>query len=115
MDFDTQLLIAFGLSCAIGIPITLYKYNKNKRDGKSIKYLELKVLISVALPILSIPVLLSNMSFKWKIIAIFAALIGIVSYVYSITSSRRTFRKVLGLPPEDENTGEVIKGDKKEQ
>jgi len=46
-------------------------------------------------------------------VVVVAIIAGLVND-YSVTSARKSFRKILGLPPEDENTGEVIKKDKKE-
>ena len=109
-DFGTQLLIALALICAIGIPTILYKYKQYRKEGKSVKNLELKVMITVAIPIYSILLLLRNdLSFLQKISLIILAFVGMVAYAYFITSARKSFRKMTGLPLEDEHTGEVIK------
>jgi len=113
-DFGIQLLIAFIVMCAIFIPTYLYKYKKYKKEGKSIKYLEFKIAIIVAIPIYSILLLLRNdLSFLQKIFLIIIALIGMIAYAYFIHSARRSFRKTMGLPLEDEHTGEVIKDEDK--
>jgi hypothetical protein len=89
-------------------------YNKYKREGKSVKYLEFKVSIFVIIPIASIPFLLSdNLSILYKLLIIFSMLIAGVIYAYTMTSARKTFRKIMGLPAEDEHTGEIIKEEKK--
>lgn len=41
--------------------------------------------------------------------------IGGLAYLTSVTSARKSFRKILGLPPEDEDTGEIIKEDDKKK
>jgi Ca2+/Na+ antiporter len=114
MDFGIQLLVTLGIACAICIPLVIYKYKEYRKKGKSIKYLELKVLITVGLPIMSVPFLLSNeLTPLDKLIVIILMLITGVAYVYFITSARRSFRKIMGLSLEDEHTGEVIKDNKK--
>ena len=116
MDFGIQLLVTLGIACAVCIPLVLYKYKKYRKEGKSIKYIELRVLITVGLPIMSVPFLLSNeLTPLNKLIVIVLMFIAGVAYVYFITSARKSFRKIVGLPPEDEHTGEVIKEDKKEK
>ncbi len=104
-------LLAFLMTCVIGLPLTFFKYRQYKKTGKSIKYLEFKIALAVGMPIISVPILLSNMSIKWKLIAIILMLLSGVSYAYSLTSARKCFRKILGLSPEDEDTGEVIRKD----
>ena len=109
-DFDTQLLIAFTLICAIAIPTILYKLKKYTKEGKSIKYLGFKVTIAVAIPILSVVLLLrKELSLLDKIYIIIIAVVGMVAYAYFITSARRSFRKTMGLPLEDEHTGLIKK------
>ena len=113
MDFGIQMFIGFLVTCATGIPIVLHKYKKYRKEGKSIKYLEFKIAIAVGMPIASILVLLSNMSFIRKLLAIILMFIAGVIYAYSLHSGRKAFRKILGLPPEDGHTGEVIKDEDK--
>ena len=115
MDFGIQMLIAFFLTCVIGLPIYIYKYKQFRKEGKSIKYLEFKVVIAIGIPITSIPVLLSDMSPLWKIIAIISMLLSGIAYGYSLTSARKSIRNILGLSPEDEDTGEVIKEEDKKK
>ena len=116
MDFDIQLIVAWIISIAIVITIILIKYNKAKKEGKSIKNLALKVSLFIGLPIMSIPFLLNKkISLLDKFIIIVAMFIAGIVYSYGIRYSRRIFRKIMGLPPEDEHTGEVIKEDKKEK
>jgi len=116
LDTGLQFLIAAIIACIIGIPILFHKHNKYKQEGKSIKYLELKILITVGIPIMSVPVLLSNASLVWKIFTIIVMVLSGSAYVYSIASARKTLRKIMGRPPEDEHTGEVIKkGETKEK
>ena len=76
MDFGVKLLIALGLTCAIGIPIYVIKFNRYRKDKKSVKYLEFKVAIIVGLPIVSMPILLSDdISILTKIIMVLAWII----------------------------------------
>jgi hypothetical protein len=49
---------------------------------------------------------------------LFISILGlavVIAQSFAITQSRKTFRKIFGLPPEDEDTGEVIKEDNKKQ
>lgn len=116
MDFDTQLMIAFAVFCIIGIPTLLYVYKRYRKMGKSIKYLEAKIGLAVAVPIFLILLLLrDDLSWREKISLIILAMVGMVAYVYGINFARKAFRKIMGLPPEDEHTGEVIKEKKKEE
>lgn len=115
-EFDVQLLIAFAIFCIIGVPVLLLTYKKYRRMKKSIKYLEFKIAILIAIPILSILLFLrKELSFLEKLSILILAFIGMVAYAYFITSARRSFRKIMGLPLEDEHTGEVIKEDKKDK
>jgi amino acid transporter len=111
MDVGVQFLLAGFATCVIGLPIVFYKYKRYRLEGKSIKYLEFKVAMAVGMPIGSIPVLLSDMTAIWKLISIIAMLLSGIAYAYSITSARRSLRRTFGLPPEDEDKGEVIKKD----
>ena len=105
MDFGVQLLIALGITCVIGLPILFYRYNKYKKEGRSVKYLEFKVAIIVGLPIISTLVLLNKeISILTKLIMILAWVISGIAYAYFLTSARKTFRKIMGLHPEDEHT-----------
>jgi len=91
-------------------------YNKYKNEGKSIKYLEFKISIAVGIPIVSIPFLLSNkLTIYHKLIIIIFMFIAGMIYACTMTAARKSFRKIMGLPPEDEHTGEVIKENKKEE
>ena len=113
MDFGVQILVAFGITCSIGMPIAFYMYKKYRKQGKSTQYLSSKVAIIVGLPIISIPFLLSDkLSLFNKLIAIILMLISGIAYAYTINASRKIFRKVIGLPKENEHTGEVIKEEK---
>ncbi len=116
MDFRIQLILALIASLIVAYPVYFIMLRKYKREGRSIKYLIYKVCIIVMTPILSIPVLLSDVFSPFdKTIVIILGIAGGVIYLYSVTSARKSFRKILGLPPEDEHTGEVIKEDKKEK
>jgi ABC-type amino acid transport system permease subunit len=115
MNFGIQMILALLITCVIGIPITLHKYKQYRKEGKSVKYLEFKVAIAVGMPIMTIPILLSAMTVIWKVIALIAMLLSGIAYAYSVTSARKAFRKMVGLPPEDEDTGEIIKGDDKQK
>ncbi|MBI5665022.1 MAG: hypothetical protein HZC49_08070 [Nitrospirae bacterium] len=113
MDFDVQLMIAWVISISVVLPIIFIKYNKAKREGKSIKNLVLKVTLLIGLPIISIPFLLSgNLSLLDKLAVIVVMVIAGTVYSYGIRYSRKALRKIIGLPPEDEHTSEVIKEDK---
>jgi hypothetical protein len=109
MDIGAQLVVSMIVGISIGIPIYLTLFNKYRKVGKSIKYLEFKIAIYVVLPIMSIPILFSNRTLPFKLLTILAMFLSAIIYAYNITSARRTFRKVMGLPPENEDTGEVEK------
>lgn len=114
MDFGVLLLIAGAIIVAVGLPITFYTYNKYRKLGKSVKYLEFKIAFAVGLPIFTIVVFLNEeLSVQTKFIMIFAMAITGIVYAYTITFTRKILRKIMGLPSEDEHTGEVIKDDKK--
>jgi len=73
---------------------------RNLRPGKSIKNLEYKIAYSIILPIISIPILLTPViPFLEKVLGI--AVIGIAGglHMASLHYTRKSFRKILGLPP----------------
>lgn len=114
MDFGIQVLLSVGIATAIGLPIALYKFEKYRKEGRSIKYLALKVSLSIGLPIVAVPFLLSpKLSISEKIIIVIAMCIAGIAYSYGIRYSRKSFRNIMGLSPEDEHTGEVIIEEKK--
>jgi hypothetical protein len=116
MTFPEQILLALISSLALVYPIYFMLRKKYKSQGKSIKYLIPKLCIFIVTPILSIPVLLSDVFDSLeKLVLIIVTIIGGLANYYSTTLARKSFRKVLGLPPEDEDTGEVIKDEKKEE
>lgn len=116
MDFPEQLILALAASIAVFYPVYFFLIKKYKKQGKSIKYLMPKLFIFIGIPILSVPVLLSDVFAPLeKLIVMTVAIIAGLANYYSVTAARKSFRKILGLPPEDEDTGEVIKEDKKEQ
>ncbi len=115
MDFKIQLILALIASLIVAYPVYFVMVKKYKMEGRSIKYLIYKVCIIVMTPILSIPFLLTNVLTPLdKIIVVLLMIGGGSAYLYSVTAARKSFRKILGLPPEDEHTGEVIK-DKKQR
>lgn len=115
MNFDIQLIIAWAISISVVLPIIFIKYSKAKKDGRSIKNLVLKVTLFIGLPIISIPFLLSGkLSLLDKLAVIVVMVIAGTTYSYGIRYSRKALRKIIGLPPEDGHTGEVIKDKKKE-
>jgi hypothetical protein len=114
MDFRMQLVAALIVACAIAMTVEIIKKKQYKKERRSIKYLAYKVFIIVMLPIISIPFLLTDvLSPLDKLIVIGLMFLSGLGYLYYVTSARKTFRKILGLPPEDEDTGVVIKEDKK--
>ena len=115
-DFDKQLIIVMAVAILICEPLYFILKKRYKKQGRSTKYLIYKICFAIGLPIVTIPVLLTGVIPFWgKVMTV--ALGCIVGYLYlaSITSARKSFRKILGLPPEDEDTGEVIKGDEKKK
>jgi hypothetical protein len=114
MEFRMQFAIAAIVACVIAIPITIAQYKEFQAEGKSINYLSLKMFIAIIFPVMSIPVLLSKeLSIGYKLLMISSMVAAGSAYICSVTSARKAFRKILGLPPEDDVTGEVIKEDKK--
>jgi len=114
MPFQGQIFFAWVAACAICIPMLLYLRKKYKEEGRSIKYLDLKVMFFVVFPILLVPPLLSDMTIlEITVIGLLAA-VGMVAYRYGFDASSRSFRRLMGWPPEDEHTGEAIKDEKKE-
>jgi len=103
------VLIALLLSLIISIPATYLKTKKLLREGKSIKNLPIKMSLKITIPILAIPVLLSHLSWLWKITAIVLAGLGGISYIIGIESAQKAMRQMLGLPPIDEDTGMPVK------
>jgi hypothetical protein len=116
MEFPEQLLLAIACSIVVFYPVYFILLKKYKKQGRSIKYLMPKLFIFIGIPILAIPVLLSDIfsSLEKLLLIIVATIAGLINY-HSTTTARKTFRKIMGLPPEDEHTGEVIKDDTKEK
>jgi hypothetical protein len=112
-EFDKHLIIAMVVALVIGMPLERVLKKRYKKQGRSIKYLTYKIYLLVIIPIVSIPFLLADVIPFWAKVA-GVALGCIVGYFYlaSVTSARKSFRKILGLSPEDEHTGEVIKHSK---
>lgn len=110
MDIGTQLVLAVLIACAIGMPIYFFMCRKYKKEGKSIKYLDLQIFFIVGFPIVLIPVMLSGeLSFFDKVIIIILATGVVCAQSIIVRRSRKALRKFTGLPPEDEHTGEVMK------
>lgn len=104
-----EMLVADFVSLCIGIPVGIYKTKRYIKEGKSIKNLPRKVLLTIVLPIICIPFLLSNLYWPWKILMIVGgALVG-VSNLIGIDAAQTGLRQMLGLPPIDEDTGQVVK------
>ena len=115
-DFEKQLLIVFVVANAIGLPLYYILKKRYIKQGKSIKNLEYKIAYAIVLPIISIPALLTPVIPFWgKALGI--ALTGIAGWFYmaSSRSAQTSFRKILGLPPVDEHTGEVIKKEEQDK
>lgn len=114
--FAIRMLIAIFVYFITVLPIIYFRTKKFLREGKSIKYLWLKVATMVGLPILSIPFLLSK-SLTWsdKLIGIILAGMAGTLYVIGIDVIRDSVRRIFGLPPIDENTGKVIEEKDKEK
>ena len=109
-----QILVAMVVSAIIVIPISIYKHIKYRKEGKSVKSLALKLTLKIGLPIISIPILLSDvLSWPWKIGIITLMGLGGILYLTGIEDTRDVIRKILGLPPVDEHTGQVIKEETK--
>jgi len=116
MDFGLQLIVALAIALAVVYPLYFSMAKKYRMEGRSIKYLWHKLCIGVMMPILSIPILLSDVFPPLhKVVVILVAALAGLANLYSVTSARKSFRKILGLPPEDEHTGEVIKEEDKKK
>lgn len=112
--FDKISLAALITAIIIGETVYFTLKKRYKRQGRSIQYLEYKVAIAIVLPLVSLPFLLTNVISLWaKIGGLFLGCIIGIFYLASINAARRTFRNILGLPPEDEDTGETEKKDEK--
>ncbi len=113
-EFQWQLLIAI-IVAAVGGGI-LYVRTKRRylSHGRSIKNLEYKVAFFFVFPIVTIPVLLTPVIPFWG--KVWAAIVGCsvgILKLASLNVARRNFRKVLGLPPEDPDTGGAIEEEDK--
>lgn len=113
--FVIRMLVAIFISFCIVLPVIYFRARKLIREGKSVKYLPIKIATAIGLPILSIPILLSNIFWLWKILIILIAAMGGVSWVIGVDATQKALRKIFGLPPIDENTGEVIEKKYKEK
>jgi hypothetical protein len=88
---------------------------KAKREGRSIRYIPTKVVIFVGVVFYLVLAPFTNMPiWLWLIIACVGLAAGVLQ-VYNLRLQRRTFRKIFRLPPEDEDTGEVIKEKEKKK
>lgn len=115
-NFDKISLVMLIIAVAIGETLYFILRKKYKKQGKSIKHLECKIFLVVVLPIVSIPFLITPVIPLWaKLGGVALGCIVGFFYLYSIAAARKAFRKIFGLSPEDEHTGDVIKGDRKEK
>lgn len=116
MDFDTQLIIALIVAGSLCTFLDVKLTRSYKKQGKSIKYLQVQIIFGVGTPIMAIPALLSDVIPLWaKIVGFFSVSIVSCLQLASLISARKSFRKILGLPPEDEHTGEIIKEEDKKK
>ena len=108
--FAVQIVIASVLVMLIYVPITIYKNWKHRKEGKSFT---IKYLLLIAVPIMSLPVLFTDL-LKWyeKVFIICMAGLYPTAYVIGIRQARNALRKIFGLPPVD-NAGNVIKKEEK--
>jgi uncharacterized membrane protein YhaH (DUF805 family) len=106
--FAIRMLIAIFVGLCILLPAIYFRAKKLIREGKSVKYLPIKMATAIGLPILSIPILLSNIFWPWKILIIVIAAMGGASWVIGVDATQKALRKIFGLPPIDEHTGKVI-------
>jgi len=67
------------------------------------------MLMAIVLPMLSIPIILSNLSWLWKVVIIVIAALGGALWGIGIDAMQKALRKIFGLPPIDEDTGQVVK------
>ncbi len=110
--FAMQVVIAIVLTGLIYLPITIYKNWKHRKEGKTFT---IKYLLLIALPIMSLPFLFTNL-LRWyeKVFVIFVMGLYPVAYVLGIRQARNALRKILGLPPVD-NAGNIIKKEEEEE
>lgn len=112
MDFKYKYLLSVIISLAIGLFLVHFLVKNAKREGKTIKYIPLKAILFTVFPTVIFFIFLSEMPLIAKTGGIFVVLIGGIAQFYNLITQRKNFRKIFGLPPEDEDTGEVIKKDK---
>ena len=111
MSFEVQLVVSVIVGSTIGIPIYRIKKKQYKKQGKSTKYLLYKIYITILIPIMLIPILLSDLTPLSKLFVILLLLlVGILDINDSI-SFRKSIRNTLGFPHEDDELNEVIKED----
>jgi hypothetical protein len=91
-------MIACLCGLSIVIPLTIFVTKKYLKEGKSVKYLSLKICMAVGIPVMSIPILLSDISWPREIVAIvFVASSGAL-YLFCLITGRGLFGQLLGLP-----------------
>jgi len=110
--FAMQIVIAIFFALIIYIPLTIYKNWKHRKEGKSFT---IKYGLLIALPIISLPFLFTDLLMWYeKIFAIFMVGIYPVAYILGLRQVRNALRKIFDLPPVN-NAGQVIKEDEKNE
>ena len=110
-----KILIAVFAGCALGFPANIILCNRARSKGISIKYMPVIVFIVIGMPIMAIPFLTDNKTTWLNKLGILLVMLiaGVINYLGTI-ASRNSIRKLYGLPPVNEDTGEIerIKLDK---
>jgi hypothetical protein len=113
MDFRTTFVISLIITLIITNLLVYFLLKKAKREKKSIRNIPLRAFLYAFLPFIIFLMITADISIVAKIIGVILATLGGIAQIYNLRAQRKAFRKIFDLPPEDEDTGEVIK-DKKE-
>lgn len=109
MEMAKQLFISAIAAITVCIPLYYYKAKQYRKAGRSVKYLELKLVLLLS-PLILAPLLISKeLPVIVKIIIFIASITAVILYYLSLIATHNRRRKLLGLPPRDEHTGLVIR------
>ena len=82
--FTIGILIALFVGILILIPAIYFRTKRFTKKGKSFKHLPIKMVMTIGVPIISIPILLSNTFWTWKIVIIIVIAFGGISNMIGI-------------------------------
>ncbi len=113
MEMGNKLLISLITGVVISILLYAYTARKYRSVGRSVKHLELKILLLLS-PVMLLPILISEeLPVIVRIVIFLISIAGGVMYYFSISASHIRIRRIFGLSPRDEHTGLVIKEEMK--